>query len=105
KGCFFQAEDGIRDRNVTGVQTCALPISISAPTTPKHVVRSLAAAPTTNSKELVENQDYTVSNVSLEDHKKQDDFDQDATFLHADINAKDGDAFANKEITVTFNKK
>src|SRR5699024_11392228 len=27
---FFQAEDGIRDRNVTGVQTCALPIS--APT-------------------------------------------------------------------------
>src|SRR5207249_9632788 len=26
---FFQAEDGIRDRNVTGVQTCALPISNS----------------------------------------------------------------------------
>src|SRR6266540_1653030 len=23
---FFQAEDGIRDRDVTGVQTCALPI-------------------------------------------------------------------------------
>src|SRR2546430_11147867 len=28
---FFQAEDGIRDLTVTGVQTCALPISISAP--------------------------------------------------------------------------
>src|SRR5207249_7848374 len=27
---FFQAEDGIRDRNVTGVQTCALPICIDA---------------------------------------------------------------------------
>src|SRR3989441_4603238 len=27
---FFQAEDGIRDKLVTGVQTCALPIS-SAP--------------------------------------------------------------------------
>src|ERR1019366_10437795 len=26
---FFQAEDGIRDWSVTGVQTCALPISIS----------------------------------------------------------------------------
>src|SRR5699024_3034536 len=26
---FFQAEDGIRDRNVTGVQTCALPISLN----------------------------------------------------------------------------
>src|SRR5437773_12087333 len=25
-GFFFQAEDGIRDRDVTGVQTCALPI-------------------------------------------------------------------------------
>src|SRR5207249_8782818 len=26
---FFQAEDGIRDRNVTGVQTCALPICVA----------------------------------------------------------------------------
>src|SRR5256885_9230877 len=35
RGCvtlffFFQAEDGIRDYKVTGVQTCALPISVSA---------------------------------------------------------------------------
>src|SRR5207249_9656031 len=28
---FFQAEDGIRDRNVTGVQTCALPIYSASP--------------------------------------------------------------------------
>src|SRR3712207_8030528 len=27
---FFQAEDGIRDIGVTGVQTCALPISLIA---------------------------------------------------------------------------
>src|SRR2546430_9130372 len=27
---FFQAEDGIRDLTVTGVQTCALPISAGA---------------------------------------------------------------------------
>src|SRR5699024_11995523 len=33
---FFQAEDGIRDRNVTGVQTCALPI---------YVVRSVMGRP------------------------------------------------------------
>src|SRR5438034_3088411 len=26
---FFQAEDGIRDHCVTGVQTCALPISVA----------------------------------------------------------------------------
>src|SRR5699024_12033956 len=29
-GFFLQAEDGIRDRNVTGVQTCALPILLLA---------------------------------------------------------------------------
>src|SRR5207253_4570994 len=29
---FFQAEDGIRDGHVTGVQTCALPILIAATT-------------------------------------------------------------------------
>src|SRR2546430_16171211 len=27
---FFQAEDGIRDLTVTGVQTCALPIFVAA---------------------------------------------------------------------------
>src|SRR5436309_9465848 len=30
---FFQAEDGIRDFHVTGVQTCALPISSGTSTT------------------------------------------------------------------------
>src|SRR3989338_4572482 len=29
---FFQAEDGIRDGTVTGVQTCALPICLAGPT-------------------------------------------------------------------------
>src|SRR5437762_10877984 len=28
---FFQAEDGIRDTSVTGVQTCALPILVAPP--------------------------------------------------------------------------
>src|SRR5207248_7468338 len=36
---FFQAEDGIRDRTVTGVQTCALPILTAA------VQRSLQTVP------------------------------------------------------------
>src|SRR5690606_39770019 len=31
---FFQAEDGIRDFHVTGVQTCALPISSLTPVYP-----------------------------------------------------------------------
>src|SRR5256885_7259804 len=34
---FFQAEDGIRDYKVTGVQTCALPIS--GPMPPRAKVR------------------------------------------------------------------
>src|SRR2546430_13054961 len=33
---FFQAEDGIRDLTVTGVQTCALPISRSHRAPPRH---------------------------------------------------------------------
>src|ERR1039457_7125623 len=40
---FFQAEDGIRDYKVTGVQTCALPISITGltrGTTAGHIARA-----------------------------------------------------------------
>src|SRR5690606_40002584 len=33
-GFFFQAEDGIRDFHVTGVQTCALPILRLLPAAP-----------------------------------------------------------------------
>src|SRR5256885_10553717 len=45
---FFQAEDGIRDYKVTGVQTCALPISLnsgySAPLTSiKRRIREMVA--------------------------------------------------------------
>src|SRR5256885_11106894 len=39
---FFQAEDGIRDYKVTGVQTCALPIFRGAPGVMKEV-RALGA--------------------------------------------------------------
>src|SRR5256886_17660619 len=35
---FFQAEDGIRDLTVTGVQTCALPISAGKDGTIRHVM-------------------------------------------------------------------
>src|SRR5260370_16030930 len=36
---FFQAEDGIRDSSVTGVQTCALPISTRACRSPPRFAR------------------------------------------------------------------
>src|SRR5437773_4266613 len=43
---FFQAEDGIRDRDVTGVQTCALPIFsyLEGCTVPKFDKNQLHAA-------------------------------------------------------------
>src|SRR2546430_13049274 len=34
---FFQAEDGIRDLTVTGVQTCALPICVDGLVDPQQV--------------------------------------------------------------------
>src|SRR5699024_11304459 len=37
---FFQAEDGIRDRNVTGVQTCALPISSATTSADSSLLRT-----------------------------------------------------------------
>src|SRR5256886_12430476 len=40
--CFFQAEDGIRDLTVTGVQTCALPICPCAQSSISSVVRCMA---------------------------------------------------------------
>src|SRR5205823_10242646 len=38
---FFQAEDGIRDKLVTGVQTCALPICLLGDVTQRRVDRVL----------------------------------------------------------------
>src|ERR1022692_5206909 len=40
---FFQAEDGIRDYKVTGVQTCALPI-YSRQSAPKHLLNRMRLA-------------------------------------------------------------
>src|SRR5690349_22412433 len=44
---FFQAEDGIRDLYVTGVQTCALPILLSRAAAPARATApATTAAPT-----------------------------------------------------------
>src|SRR5256885_10537772 len=49
---FFQAEDGIRDYKVTGVQTCALPIShqpasVAGSRQSKVTISTLSAIPST----------------------------------------------------------
>src|SRR5690625_6674561 len=45
---FFQAEGGIRDGHVTGVQTCALPISKRPRATRRSASRALASPPGTS---------------------------------------------------------
>src|SRR5688500_19664356 len=45
---FFQAEDGIRDYKVTGVQTCALPISSSRSTGPSGSMDTSASGPSSS---------------------------------------------------------
>src|SRR5690606_40750805 len=49
---FFQAEDGIRDFHVTGVQTCALPIYLNNLRNPIELLVSVNDSP--KSKELEE---------------------------------------------------
>src|SRR5699024_11430136 len=51
---FFQAEAGIRDRNVTGVQTCALPIKIA------QLVR----------EKLLKSTDYSLTLFAREAHQR-----------------------------------
>src|SRR5712692_8350555 len=48
---FFQAEDGIRDGTVTGVQTCALPISGHVQVSRTPASRDYRRAPTTGVRE------------------------------------------------------
>src|SRR5207302_4346429 len=43
---FFQAEDGIRDFHVTGVQTCALPIYCELEWLPQMVTQVTSSQPT-----------------------------------------------------------
>src|SRR5688500_19671024 len=59
---FFQAEDGIRDYKVTGVQTCALPIS-------KFEVRYLDADP---AHERAYNR-ITIEGATVVKHERYDD--------------------------------
>src|SRR2546430_3167639 len=48
---FFQAEDGIRDLTVTGVQTCALPIS-SSRSQKRSILWSSSGASTSSSTQI-----------------------------------------------------
>src|SRR2546430_12765961 len=71
---FFQAEDGIRDLTVTGVQTCALPISRKShrcPAAPVSARRRKCPAPRSeeHTSEL-QSQSNLVCRLLLEKKKK-----------------------------------
>src|SRR5687767_15908996 len=79
---FFQAEDGIRDKLVTGVQTCALPISfllqteeldgqvvksdVAAEPAPTEPDATAAAAPARRSRKKKEERDRKSVRVGKE---------------------------------------
>src|SRR4051794_41829159 len=76
---FFQAEDGIRDGRVTGVQTCALPICAraGAPPSGRHPARGDPAgqappgAPTRRSEEASCRERVEISVVVVSLKKKK----------------------------------
>src|SRR5690625_7657723 len=65
---FFQAEDGIRDGHVTGVQTCALPISCPCPIELCEVVHA-PHAPSSSAKLLFWTRISTTSQSRSEERR------------------------------------
>src|SRR6266446_5478637 len=62
---FFQAEDGIRDYKVTGVQTCALPISDVAPGPFGITITSTGFATQASAGILRPGENYTVPQIAM----------------------------------------
>src|SRR2546426_4437645 len=66
---FFQAEDGIRDYKVTGVQTCALPISL--PFKGRWLVGRGGVTPRTSHSWLFIGQRYAYDFVAIDPQGKR----------------------------------
>src|SRR5436305_3175586 len=68
---FFQAEDGIRDADVTGVQTCALPILVTYEELRAQFWPSVA----------IENYKHSLGNSMLEIRKTLNDSAQNPLYI------------------------
>src|SRR5690349_22942646 len=69
---FFQAEDGIRDLYVTGVQTCALPISlVQVPEADRARVRGQARLGHELARVAIEGGDAHVRNETVDRRPEQ----------------------------------
>src|SRR5256885_11331688 len=64
---FFQAEDGIRDYKVTGVQTCALPISAPVRDAHEVVARRVDLEHEVVARELLRQEEMRARVVELHD--------------------------------------
>src|SRR5690606_40321988 len=62
---FFQAEDGIRDFHVTGVQTCALPICAGPRARNDRFVEFLRRVTQARQKDVVERPNFVFSYLRL----------------------------------------
>src|SRR5699024_12031383 len=74
---IFQAEDGIRARNVTGVQTCALPISTSPDAASDDALVDEAVAAASSAR-------TTLLFLGLPEHAESEGFDRTTLDLPAD---------------------
>src|SRR5205823_9732377 len=80
---FFQAEDGIRGKLVTGVQTCALPISTTSAdnaATFVVVVSNTAGSVTSNAATLTVNSAATAPSITTQPASQTVTVGQTATF-------------------------
>src|SRR5438552_14673334 len=82
---FFQAEDGIRDDLVTGVQTCALPISVGRELTDRYHCASCHRPDLTCQQQVprLAGQDFTYLLKLLRGFKVQTAADLDGTMTMA----------------------
>src|SRR5438270_12565616 len=72
---FFQAEDGIRDLTVTGVQTCALPIShgvVTGPIFTRAIAMSIHTRARSRSEERRVGKECRSGGVAEREGKKTD---------------------------------
>src|SRR5690606_37174189 len=69
---FFQAEDGIRDFHVTGVQTCALPISVPVPAQARSAGPRLQAGDRARDEQRDAQQDAALRVFGRRDRHQQD---------------------------------
>src|SRR5699024_6751356 len=92
---FFQAEDGIRDRNVTGVQTCALPIFSSVESSNEENEAAAAEEETEEeeeavkefNKEIIDNDSVKATLVSVE-HIVDKDWDEEKYDIKFEVENK-----------------